>query len=190
MSRRPPFAAVALLALLLGSGCRLERAPSGRPAGAGGGGEGPGGGGAPTVEDSAASAAVLAALHLYYRRLTTRDVRVLRRSFWPHATVTMILKAGHDTAERVHTVPIEDLTGRAAHDCPVRNTDEIATASVATYGPLAEAWVVYRWRCGLSRDSAVTRYGVDAFHLMAHGGVWRIAGLAVTREIPGRPLGH
>lgn len=167
-------------ALALGS-CRVEHADAGRP-----------GGGVlvPPPADSVATAQVLAALRLYYTRLSGRELRVLSRSFWPRATITSIMRAPSDTAEAVRTLTIEDLAGRgrAAPECHISFSDEMAHAAVAAYGPLAQAWVTYRARCGVSRDSTATHYGVDAFLLMRFHGEWRIAGLALTRETPAQPL--
>jgi hypothetical protein len=181
MARRIPLAAVLLLGLLPAAACRIERAPSGRPGAA-----------AVAPDDSAAIDDVLVALRQYYARLTSRDVKALSRSFWPRATVTSIMRTWHDTTERVRPVPIEEVIrgGPLAPECPASLSDEMQSAAVTTYGPLADAWVIYRARCGVSRDSTATHYGVDAFHLMRRGGEWRIAGLAFTHEVAGRPLTH
>ena len=61
-------------------------------------------------------------------------------------------------------------------------------ASIVTYGPLADAWVTYRARIRVRRDSTVTRFGIDAFHLVKVGGRWRIAALALQDELPGLPI--
>jgi hypothetical protein len=181
--RRAPV--VLALATLTGvAACRVEHAASGRPVGAVVG--------LPPAADSAASAEISSALRLYYARLSRRDVKVLSRSFWPGATVAIIMRTRTDSTERVRAVPIEDLAnrGRAAKDCPVSFSDEMGSATIVAYGPLAEAWVTYRARCGVTRDSAVTHYGVDAFLLMRHHGRWRIASLAFTHELRSQPLAH
>jgi hypothetical protein len=181
--RHAGVAALALLGVLAVASCRVERAPSGRPGGSAA---------ASSAADSATSAEVYAALRLYYARLTGRDWKVLAESFWPRATITTIMRPTTDSAERVHTIAIEDFVALATrlgiHDCPVSFSDEIAHANVVSYGPLADAWVTYRARCGVTRDSTATHYGMDAFHLMKHRGEWRIAGLAFTMETPDLPL--
>jgi hypothetical protein len=173
-------ARLACLGCAVLAACTLERAPAGRPGGAAA---------SPSV-DSAASAEVYAALRLYYTRLTSRDWKVLATSFWPRSTITTIMRPAADTADQVHTISIEAFVARAGAvpDCQVSFSDEIARANVVTYGPLADAWVTYRARCGVSRDSVALHYGIDAFHLMQHHGEWRIANLTFTMEVAGEPL--
>jgi len=180
---RARAATLALAGLLAVAACRLQRAEAGRPGGVGG---------APAADDSAAQGEVLAALRLYYTRLSGRDLRVLSGSFWPGATITSRMRVPGDSVATVHTLTVEDLAarGRAASECRAGFSDEIARATIQTYGPLAQAWVTYRARCGLTRDSTTTHYGVDAFLLMQDRGAWRISGLALTRELPARPLGR
>lgn len=174
-----------LAALVLAGACSIERAPAGRP-------------GAAIVlpADSTASPEVYAALRLYYARVTARDWRALAASFWPRASITAIMGADGGTpaepAERgqVQTIGIEQAIRRAAamHDCPISHSTEMLRANVQVYGPLADAWVVYEYRCGVTRDSSTTHLGVDAFHLMKHGREWRIAGLTFTHELADAPL--
>jgi hypothetical protein len=173
---------LALAGLLALASCRVDRADAGRPGGAAVA--------TATPADTLATAQVLGALRLYYARLSGRELRALGASFWPGATITSIMRAPTDTADAVRTLTIEDLAGRgrAAPECRVSFSDEIAHATVATYGPLAQAWVTYRARCGLTRDSTAMHYGVDAFLLMQFRGEWRISGLALTREVPQQPL--
>ena len=85
---------------------------------------------------------------------------------------------------------VDDFISRAA-DGPDRLAvffEEPVHVDIRTYGPLAEAWVVYRARFGMRRDSVETHYGIDAFHLMKDRGEWRIAALTFTNELPGRLL--
>ncbi len=193
--RAPPHSAVmtaarhrallgfSLPGLLVCVSCRMERAAAGRP-------------GPPAVAansaDSLATAQVLEALRLYYERLNRRDLKALSRSFWPSATLTTIMPAPPG-GDRVETFSIEELAGtrrRVAPECRVSFSNEMVRATVTTYGALAQAWTVYRFRCGLRRDSTVTHYGVDAFLLMRHHDEWRISGLALTRELRDQPLAH
>jgi len=158
----------------------VERAAAGRP------------GTVAVAQDSVASAEVYAALRLYYTRLTSRDWKVLGESFWPRATITTIMRAAGAAADSVHTIPIEEFVERATRqgirDCPASFMDEIARANVVTYGPLADAWVVYRAHCGVRADSVAVHFGMDAFHLMKHRGEWRVTGLTFTMETPDQPL--
>ncbi len=171
MMSRPRHRALLAAAVLLG-GCSVERAPQGRPVGA-----------IAASGDSVATAEVTAALKLYYARVTARRWHALARSFWPRVTISAI-RGG------VETSPIELMIKRAAgmKDCPVSMAAEMLRANVQAYGPLADAWVTYRVRCGVRRDSVTTHYGIDAFHLLRHGGEWRISSLSYTHEIPGAPL--
>ncbi len=172
-----------MLGVLALASCRIERAPTGRPGGPGA---------AVATADSVASAEVYAALRLYYARLTSRDWTVLAESFWPQATIATVMRLAADSADSVHIVAIEDFvvlaTRHGIHDCPASFSDEIARANVVTYGPLADAWVTYRARCGVTRESTAVHYGMDAFHLMKHHGEWRVTGLTFTMEIPDQPL--
>src|SRR5512135_1012640 len=104
--RHAGVALLALLGALAPVSCRIERSSSGRP------GVTP----PPTVADSVNSAEVYAALRLYYARLTSRDWKVWAQSFWPRATVTTIMRATADSAERVHIFPIEDVIANASRN--------------------------------------------------------------------------
>ena len=180
----PParVARLASVGIVVVAACSIEHAPSGRPGGAA----------ASPPPDSAASAEVYAALRLYYARLTSRDWKVLALSFWPRSAITTVMRPAADTADLVHTIAIEEFVARAGAvpGCPFSFSDEIARANVVTYGPLADAWVTYRARCGVARDSVATHYGIDAFHLMKHAGEWRIANLTFTNEVAREPLGR
>lgn len=166
--------------------CRIERTASGRPAGP------------PTVadsisrveEDSAEVAAVTAVLREYYSRLSARDWRELRRSFWPRGTITTVWSPPGERAERVFVQTIDQFI-RAAPSGPGRLavfSEEMLRPRISVYGPLAEAWVVYRARLGTTPDSLTIHHGVDAFQLMRHDGEWRIVSLTFTGEVQGRPL--
>jgi len=165
------------LALVALSACRLERAPAGHP-----------GGGYAVEPDSAMSAEVNAALRGYYAALTARDWKLLGRSFLPHATITDLRQAPGASVARPRTVAIEAFVARAGRVRATSFVDEPLHSTIVTYGPLADAWVTYRARIGVRKDSVVTRFGIDAFHLMKVGGRWRIASLAFQNELPGQPI--
>ncbi len=172
-------------ALAIAAGCRIEHAPAGRPGGAL----------AATPPESLATAEVTAAVKLFYRQLTARDWTGLMRSFWPRATVTVIMRPLGGGPEAVHVIPIEELVAqsRARPMCPVSIDDRMVRAAVTTYGPLADAWVTFRLGCGVRRGkgtAVMTHYGIDAFHLLRHGGEWRIAALTYQAELPDEPLEH
>ena len=95
--------------VLLVVSCRLEKAPSGRPAGE------------PTAadslarveQDSALQAGVTAALRLYYARLSDRDWRAFRRSFWNGATITTRWTPPGERLERVWVQTADEFARRA-----------------------------------------------------------------------------
>lgn len=174
-----------LFATLLGA-CRIERAASGRPPGAATAADSL----ARAEQDSAAAAEVEAAVRTYYARFTARDWRVFARSFWPGAIITTRWTPPGESAERVFTQTIDEFVARTGEgpDRLAVFSEEIVRANIVTYGVLADAWVVYRARFGMTRDSVATHHGIDAFHLMHDKGEWRIVSLAFTGEVPGRPL--
>ena len=167
----------ALALVLILSGCRLERAPSGRP----GGGYGP-------EPDSTASAEVYTAIRGYYAALTSRDWGLLGNHFWPRATITTVRVAPNDTLLRVRTLTIEEFIAGAGKAQIEVFADEALRANIVTYGALADAWVTYHARVGATAQTVVSRYGIDAFHLMKLGGQWRIVSLAFQNEVPGAPI--
>ncbi len=183
MVLRSRLALLAASLATLAAACSIERAPSGRPGGAGG-----------PSEDSAVVAGVTEALRLYYARLTARDWASLAQSFWPRATISHIRGdvAGPPASSQVETTVIEEAIREAAamKDCPASFDAEPMHLAVTTYGDLADAWATYRFHCGLTRDSVTTHYGIDAFHLLRHGEAWRITDLTFTHEIAGEPLSH
>jgi hypothetical protein len=164
------------LAIALSS-CRFERAPSGRP-----------GGGYAVEPDSATTVEVNAALRGYYAALTARDWKRLGGFFLPRGTITDLRRVPGEAAPRARTIAVEEFVARAGRAHAASFSDEPLHANIVTYGPLADAWVTYRARVGVTRDSVATRYGIDAFHLLKLGGRWRIAGLAFQNEVPGLPI--
>jgi hypothetical protein len=157
--------------------CRLERAPSGRP-----------GGGYAVEPDSVTNAEVYATLRGYYAALTARNWRQLGGYFLSHGTITDLRRVPGEADPRPRTIGIEEFVARAGRPHVFSFADEPLHANIVTYGPLADAWVTYRARIGVTRDSVVTRFGIDAFHLLKVGGRWRIAGLAFQNEVPGLPI--
>ena len=167
---------ILVLALAV-TACRLERAPAGRP-----------GGGYGVEPDSAAGAAVYVVIRGYYAALTSRDWRLLGSSFWPRATITTVRATPHDTVPRVRTLTIEEFVAGAGAAPAEVFSDEAMRANIVTYGALADAWVTYHARVGATTQTVVSRYGIDAFHLMKVGGQWRIVSLAFQNEVPGAPI--
>jgi hypothetical protein len=183
---RFPAPLSSLLCVVCLASCRIEKAPSGRPAGE------------PTEadslarveQDSALQAGVSAALRLYYGRLSDRDWRAFRRSFWPGATIATRWTPPGERRERVWVQTVDEFARRAPQG-PGRMAvfgERMLHAHVTGYGDLANAWVIYEGRWGERRDSVRTVRGIDAFTLYRDGGEWRIASLVFTPEVPGRPL--
>jgi hypothetical protein len=172
-----PRTLTALALVVALAACRLERAPSGRP-----------GGGYALEPDSAASAEVYAAIRGYYAALTSRDWRLLGSHFWPRATITTVRVAAGDSVASVQTVTIEEFVADAGEVQAAVFADEALRANIVTYGALADAWVTYHARVGATAQTVVSRYGIDAFHLMKLGGQWRIVSLAFQNEVPGDPI--
>jgi len=172
--------------IVVATACRIEKAASGRPPGP------------PTEADSLARveadsslrAGVDGALRLYYARFSARDWRAFRRSFWPGATITTRWTPPGERQARVWMQPVEDFVRRAPEG-PGRMavfSERMLHAHITGYGDLANAWVVYEGRWGLTRDSVRTIRGIDAFTLYRDDGAWRITALAFTPEQPGSPL--
>jgi hypothetical protein len=175
-----------IAALVLLAACHLERAASGRPPGTRTAADSL----RAVEQDSAEVVAVETALRTYYRRFSSRSWRDFGLGFWPGATITTSWRPPGEGAERVVVQSVDDFARRAA-DGPgllAAFSVEPVRLDVRAYGPLAVAWVVYRSRVGMRRDSVETHYGVDAFHLLKHRGEWRITALTFTTEVPGRPL--
>lgn len=184
-----PLRAQYLPAVLLTLGaCRIERAASGRL---------PPPSSRDTLAaasaDSAAMSAVEQALRSYYARFTARDWLIWSQSFWRGAIITTRWTPPGETDLRVFVNTVEEFVRRAPLG-PGRLavfSEELVRADIRAYSDLAQAWVVYRARFGMTADSVETHYGVDAFQLMFHQGEWRITSLTFTNEIPGQPLeGH
>ena len=167
----------ALVLLAATASCRVERAPAGRP-----------GGGYAVEPDSEASAAVHAAVRDYYAALTAHDTSRLAGIFLPGAVVADVVSAAGDTAPRPRAIGLAEYLARVGRGRARDVADEPVHASIVSYGDLADAWVTYRVRMRVAGESTVTRFGVDAFHLLRVGGRWRIAGLATQAEVPGQPI--
>ncbi len=177
---------VALLLVL--AGCRIETAASGRPPGP----PTPADSLARLEEDPTARVQVDAALRTYYRRFSARDWRAFRQSFWPGAIITTrwTPPGARGGGPRVEVQTLDDFIRRAPEG-PGRLavfSEAPIHLHVRGYGDLADAWVVYRARFGMTRDSVAVFHGVDAFQLLRHDGQWRIVSLAFTQEVAGRPL--
>lgn len=178
------LAAAALLPAL--AACQLERAESGRLPGT-----------RTAVDslnvverDSTEREQVRVTLRNYYSRFSRRDWDAVAAMFWPGATITTRWAPPGAAAPRVHVQPVSAFV-RAAPDGPGRLavfSEQPVTIDIHNYGDLAQAWVLYRARFGMTRDSVTTHHGIDAFHLVKHDGVWRIVSLTFANETPDNPL--
>lgn len=166
--------------------CRVERTDSGRPPGT-----------RTAVDslslvegDSARRDEVRLALRNYYNRFSRRDWLAFAAMFWPGATITTRWAPPGSSGPRVAVQTVDDFV-RAAPEGPGRLavfSEQPVTIDIHAYGDLAQAWVLYRARFGVTRDSVTTHHGIDAFHLMKHDGAWRIVALTFVNETPDRPL--
>lgn len=175
-----------LLALIVLTACRIERASSGRPPGELTEADSL----AQVEQDSSLAADVQAALRHYYARLTARDWPSLRRTFASSATVTTRGTPPGERTERLWVQTADDFVRRGPEG-PGRMAvfnERMLHAHVTGYGDLADAWVVYERRWGPGHDSVRGIRGIGAFHLYRESGVWRIVSLTTTVEVPGRPL--
>jgi hypothetical protein len=141
-------------------------------------------------QDSVAASQVETALRTYYRRFTSRRWTIWRLSFWSGAVITTRWQPPGEPEERVVVQTVEEFVRRAAEgpDRLAVFAEEPVSFDIRVYGPLAQAWVTYRARFGLTRDSVETHHGIDAFQLLKHRDQWRITALTFTTEVPGRPL--
>jgi hypothetical protein len=177
------FAALAIVA----AACRVERAPSGRPS-------------APAAAaprdtadfppaDSAAIREVEAVLREHYARFSARDFAAWRRTFWPDGVIAT-RGIEDDGRARMFFGPVEGFERDLEPEVfrlAVFSEDPLAM-HIRTYDDVAQAWVIFRSRSGITPAAVYTYNGLDAFQLMKHEGRWRITSAAFTQEVPGRPL--
>jgi hypothetical protein len=165
-------------------GCRIEKAPSGRPAG-------------PLAvvdslaqieRDSASAARVEAAVRDYYQRLAAHDSARVREAFWPGATVAVRTAATGQA--RLSVLPAEEYVRQvmSGRDRLPPSGLRVVHAHVTTYEEFADAWVIWEDRPAGRRTAGPPARGLDAFHFARRDGRWRIVGVMAARETPGRPI--
>jgi hypothetical protein len=173
----------ALVAVLLLTACRIEKAPSGRPPG-------------PITaadtlrqieEDSISAARVEAAVRAYYASLDARDWPVVREGFWPGATITSRAVEGRRASPLAVLTVDEYLRQTLNGKDRLPSGILVERAHVSSYAEFAAAWVVWRTVAPRRRAAATVR-GLDAFHFARRGGQWRIVSILTTRESPDQPL--
>jgi hypothetical protein len=122
---------------------------------------------------------VRAVLERYYDALSARDWPRLRDHFWPGATLSVVWQPPSAAAPLLETVTVDTFIARAPQGPGSKPIFEerLNWVTITIHRNLAHAWASYRARFG---DSARvdTWEGFDAFTLMRHDGVWRIAALA------------
>ncbi|MFI5208688.1 MAG: nuclear transport factor 2 family protein [Gemmatimonadales bacterium] len=177
---------LAILPLVLVLACRIEHSSTGRPAGTTSDADSLLG----AEQDSSVRADVEAALRTYYQRLSARDWRAVRASFWAGGTITTRWTPPGERQPRVWVQTADEFVRREPEG-PGRMavfSERMVHSHVTGYGDLADAWVIYEGRSGRTRDSLKTTRGIAAFHLYRDGDEWRIVSLAFTAEQPSRPL--
>ena len=182
-------ASVVPCTLVLGlalAGCRIEHAASGRPTGVRSAADSI----TRALDDSAASDAPRRALRAFYQRLSRRDWAQVTDAFWRGAVVTGRFVPAGSRDPRLSVSSVDEFVrlSRQVEGRKAVYAIDPVSMDVHAYGDVAEGWVVFRARSGTKRDAVTTSYGVDAFHLIRHEGVWRITSLTWTVEDPDRPL--
>lgn len=132
---------------------------------------------------SALEAEVRAFLESYYDAFSARDWAAFQDHFWPDATLTTVWMPPGETEERVVVTSVEDFVAQAPQGPGSREIFEerMVSAEIRGEGNLAQAWTGYRARFGDPGD-VYEWQGVDAFTLLRHQGVWKIASLVYASD--------
>lgn len=132
---------------------------------------------------SAAEAEVLTMLERYYGDLSSQDFDLLRRDFWPEATLTTTWKADDADAPEVKVITIDEFIAEAPNGPGSRSIFEerMTSADVRVQGTIAQVWANYEARFGDPGD-IMEWSGIDAFTLFHHDGEWRIAALVFAAD--------
>jgi hypothetical protein len=135
------------------------------------------------AERSEAEAEVLAMLQRYYRDLSSQDFELLRRDFWPEATLTTTWQAEDSEAPEVTVITIDEFIAEAPNGPGSKEIFEetMTSAHVRVHGDLAQVWARYDARFG-DPGEIYEWSGIDAFTLIRHEGEWRIAALVFAAD--------
>jgi hypothetical protein len=117
----------------------------------------------------------------YYRDFNSHDWEALADYFWSGADITTVWQAAGESVDRVVSTSIDEFIADAPRDYLSEETFEawIVSAEVRVYRDLAQAWVWYGAK--LDSDGELAEWdGIDAFTLLKHEDVWKIAALMFT----------
>ena len=129
---------------------------------------------------SPTDAALLALLETYYADFGARNWSAFAQHFWPGATIATIRKLAGAPRESVVVTLVDEYVDevRALGPGTAPITLKLTARDVRFDGVVAQ--VLARFDASAQTHGEVhTWQGVDAFTLMLHDGVWRIAALAV-----------
>ena len=132
-----------------------------------------------------AHADILARVRHYYADLSARDWAAYAEDFWPGATIHTLWDADGSGSANPFVVTVPEFIRRAPEgpgSQPIFE-ERLLAAEVRLTGNLAQVWARYEARFGDS-TAVDTWTGVDAFTLLEHQGVWRIASLAYVPDLP------
>jgi hypothetical protein len=125
--------------------------------------------------------AVLEVLEAYYSDFSARDWEALGQHFWSGSQITTIWQPPGEKSDRVVPTAIEDFVARAPSGPRGSEVfeEKMLNAEIRLSNDLAQAWVRYGTTFG-HPDSIRYWEGIDAFALLKHGGMWKIASLVFT----------
>jgi hypothetical protein len=135
------------------------------------------------IDDPQAAAEVRELIDQYYRDFNSRDWEAVAGHFWLGADITMVWQAPGEKVDRVVHTSIDDFVAAAPRENPFGETFETwrIRADVSVYRNLAQAWV--RYGAKLNDEGEVEEWdGVDAFTLLKHDDVWKIAALMFASD--------
>ena len=138
---------------------------------------------APNEGDTAAEAAVRAALESYYQAFSDRDWDRFESHFWEGANLTTIWQPAGEDSPRVVATSVTRFIADAPSGPGSREIFEerMTSLTLRVEGALAQAWAEYDARFGDPGDISEWS-GVDAFSLLYHDGQWRITSLAYVPD--------
>jgi len=137
------------------------------------------------IDDPQAAAEVRQLIDQYYQDFSNRDWESVAGHFWFGAEITTVWQAPGENVDRVVHTSIDEFFAAAPRENPFGETFETweIRAEVSVYRDLAQAWVQYGAR--LNSDGDVEEWdGIDAFTLLKHDDVWKIAALMFTSDDP------
>ena len=138
-----------------------------------------------SVDDPQEEVAVRELIGRYYQDFDKRDWDAIADLFWSGAEITTVWQEIGEDSDRVVHTSIDEFFRDAPRENPFGETFEnwMIRANVSVYKGLAQAWVWYGARLD-SEGEVVEWDGVDAFTLLKHEDVWKIAALMFASDDP------